>query len=103
MLLLGTIIGMAIVSFFMYLYKKLMNYFRDKFTSTRWYPVTCYKSIPEEDGTYQMNFKLSEDSICKGYTKKCPPKGISADDLVVMVRKYHEGRGLYRVFWKLKE
>jgi hypothetical protein len=22
--------------------------------------------------------------------------------LVVMVRKYHEGRGLYRVFWKLK-
>jgi hypothetical protein len=49
-----------------------------------------------------MNFKLSEDGICKGYTKKCPPQGISADDLVVMVRKYHEGRGLYRVFWKLK-
>lgn len=102
MLLFGIFLGIVIASLVMYLYQKLMNYFRDKFTATRWYPVACYKSIPEKDGTYQMNFKLSEDGICKGYTKKCPPQGISADDLVVMVRKYHEGRGLYRVFWKLK-
>jgi hypothetical protein len=102
MLLFGIFLGILITLLFVYLYSKLMTYFRDKFTATRWYPVACYKSIPEKDGTYQMNFKLSEDGICKGYTKKCPPQGISADDLVVMVRKYHEGRGLYRVFWKLK-
>jgi hypothetical protein len=103
MLLLGTFLGVMIASFFMYLYKKVMAYLRNKFTATRWYPVACYKSIPEEDGTYQMNFKLSEDSICKGYTKKCPPSDVTADDLIVMVRKYHEVRGAYRVFWKLKE
>ena len=103
MLLLGTFLGITIASFFMYLYKKLMAYFRNKFTATRWYPVACYKSVPDADGTYQMNFKISDDGINKGYTKKCPPSNVSADDLVVMVRKYHEGRGAYRVFWKIKE
>ena len=99
MLLLGTFLGLAIA----FLYRKLVSYFINKFVATRWYPVLSYNSEPNEDGTFSMDFSIAEGDVHKGYTKKCPPKTVSPDDLVVMVRKYHEGRGLYRVFWKIKE
>lgn len=103
MLLLGTLIGVAIASFFMYLYKKLMTYFRNKFCSPRWYPVVSFNTQPESDGTYPVFFSIAEGDVHKGYTKKCPPTNVTPDELVVTVKKFHEGRVAYRVFWKLKE
>ncbi len=102
MLLLGTLIGAVIASFFMYLYKKLMTYFKNKF-APRWYPVVMFRTTPEEDGTYLIFFSIADGDIHKGYTKKCPPCNVKPEELLVVVRKFHEGRGLYRVFWKLKE
>jgi hypothetical protein len=86
----------------MYLYKKLMTYWKNKF-APRWYPVTSFCTTPEKDGTYLIFFSIAEGDVHKGYTKKCPPLDAKPEELVVMVRKFHEGRVMYRVFWKLKE
>ena len=77
-----------------------MKNLKEKF-QTRWYKVKSFSRIPYSDGSYQMDFYISEECFYKGYTKKLPPKGVRVEDLKVKIRKYHSGRNAFRVFWEI--
>lgn len=66
----------------------------------RTYQVAGFSTTPKNN-IYLIDFYLTNDVICHGYSKKCPPANAHANELTVTIRNYHTRRNLYRVFWKL--
>lgn len=96
------LLGMAIVIMYNWLSKRIMNRLKEKFQS-RWYQVKSFSRIPSSDGSYQMDFYIDNEheGFYRGYTKKLPPKDTRVEDLKVKIRKYHNGRNAFRVFWEI--
>ena len=68
----------------------------------RTYQVAKFSAVTENN-VYRIDFYLTDDIICQGYSKKCPPFNAKPEELTVTIRNYHSRRGLYRVFWNLRE
>lgn len=91
---------MLIVLAFNFLEFSLRKYMNNKIK--RWYNVYSFSRIPDEDGIYEMDFLLEDNTIKKGYTKKAPPENALPEHLKCRIRKHHQKRNRFRVFWELK-
>ena len=82
---------------------KLWKYLKKKYVDPRWYKIAKFSTSANEDGTFNIDFYLDHETICRGYTKKAPPANARPEDLEGMIRSHHSGRGRYRIFWRLKK
>lgn len=101
MFILGFFLGVLISGGTGFWGYKLFRKITKKF-GPQWYDVSDFSTQAEADGIYLMNFYLQDKSICRGYTKKCPPQNIQANELEVKIRSFHPQRKKYRVFWQMK-
>ena len=66
------------------------------------YQVKSYSTQANADGTFDIYFFLSPNTVYCGYTKKLPPEGTLPSDLEVSIRTYSTKRNKCRVFWRIK-
>ncbi len=99
---LGFLSGIIVSAFIGALVVKYWLYLKKRFGSVQWYEVSDVSYKQEKDGIYLMRFYFNGDEY-QGYTKKMPPFGIPVNDLEVKIRGLHPKRGIYRVFWRMKD
>lgn len=94
---LGIITGVVISVIAVYRFR---SYVKTTFAPQE-YEVASFSKDANPDGTFDVNFFVG-DAVKEGYTKKQIPAGLKPEDLKVIIRSYHMGRGKYRVFWEVK-